>query len=104
MRLASNQDVRCRETVANGLAPGLFDFGVVSSGGAARDVAKTYWRAMFAHTDTPVEQLLRRPLAAELKNGVWYVATTIPKDALGIELFIQICQSNGRVLQLTGAQ
>jgi hypothetical protein len=59
---------------------------------------------MFAQTDVPVEQVLRRPLTAELRNGVWYVATTLPKDALGIQLFVQICQSNGRVLQLTGAQ
>ena len=104
VRVASDQDARCREAVANGLAPGLFDYGVASSARTAKDLARIYWRAMFAHSNNPVEQVLRRPLTAELRDGVWHVATTVPKDALGVQYFVQICQSNGRVLELTGAQ
>ena len=77
---------------------------MVSSEATAKDLASAYWKAIFAETDAQAEQALRRPLKAELENGVWHVETTLPKDALGIQLFVQICQSNGRVLQLTGAQ
>jgi hypothetical protein len=104
VRLASDQDARCRETVINGLSPSSFDYGVVSNAGTAKGAASAYFRAMFADTGVPVEQVLQRPLTAELRNGVWHVANTLPKDALGVQLFAQICQSNGRVLVLTGEQ
>jgi hypothetical protein len=82
----------------------MFDYGVVSNAALAKQLATAYFRGIFANTDTPVEQVLRRPLTAELKNGVWHVATTLPDDALGIEFFAELCQSNGRVLKLTGEQ
>ena len=100
----TKQDPRCREAVANGLAPGSFDYGVVSTAATAKEVAHAYFSDIFAYTDTPVGQVLRRPLTAELRDGIWHVVTTVPKGAVGVQLFMQICQSNGRVLQLTGSQ
>jgi hypothetical protein len=105
VRLASDQDARCREAVDNDLPSGSLDYGVVSSVATAKDVAKSYWRTVLTHTEVPVEELLLgRPLAAEVRKGVWHVVTTHPRNAFGAQLHIQICQSNGRVLVLNRAQ
>jgi hypothetical protein len=76
----------------------------VSSAGAAKQIAETYWRAIFAGTDVPVEQVLRRPLTAELRKGIWHVETTLPEGSIGVGFVAEICQSNGRVVTLTGYQ
>ena len=98
------QDPRCRDTVESGLAPGSFDYGVVSSAATAKRTAEGYFRAMFSRSDVPVDEVLRQPMAAELRRGVWNVATTVPKEAVGVHFLVKICQSNGRVLELTGGQ
>jgi hypothetical protein len=98
VRLASDQDARCNEAVKNDLAPGSMDYGVVSSVAAAKDAARSYWRIVLAKSDVPVEDLSRRPLIAELKDGVWSVTTRDPEGADDSKLGIQICQSNGKVL------
>jgi hypothetical protein len=77
-------------------------YGVVSGPGVARQVATDYFMAVLP--DIPVHDLMQRPVETKLQRGVWYVNTTVPKNAIGIQLFIEICQSNGRVLKLTGAQ
>jgi hypothetical protein len=105
VRLAADQDARCREAVENDLAPGSLDYGVVSTVATAKDAAQSYWRTVLTHTDVPVEELLiGRSLAVELRKGVWHVATQHPENASGARLHIQICQSNGRVLALNSTQ
>lgn len=102
--IGASQDVRCQDPVVNGLAPGTFKYGVVSSPPIAKEAAVVYLQSIFGPTDVPVDRLLSRPLTIQLRNGVWHVATTVPEGALGAQLFVEICQSNGRVLKLTGAQ
>lgn len=99
----AKQDARCRENIANGLAPGLFDYGVVNSPDVAKAVATTYIRAIL-RGDKALESTLKRPMQTTLKNGVWHVRTTLPKGALGLYEYVDICQSNGRVLTLSGGQ
>jgi hypothetical protein len=52
----------------------------------------------------PVDEILERPLDVGLRNGVWHITTSVPKQAIGMQLVLEICQSNGRVLRLGGSQ
>ncbi|TAK09845.1 MAG: hypothetical protein EPO38_08880 [Rhizorhabdus sp.] len=71
------------------------DGGVVSSAGIAKNVAYQYLRAVY-----PEDQHLR-PLQASLRGGVWTVNGTLPEGSIGGVAGIRLCQSNGRVLQIT---
>lgn len=100
----TRQDKRCSEPVATAFKPDQFDYGVVSTPKVAKETATSYFRAMFADTDIPVNEVLERPLKARLKDGVWHVETTLPEGASGVGFIAELCQSNGRVLTLTGYQ
>ena len=100
----TRQDKRCSDPVATELRPDQFDYGVVSTPKVAKETAANYFRAMFAGTDVPVDEVLEGSLKASLKEGVWHVETTLPEGAIGIYFVAELCQSNGRVLTLTGYQ
>lgn len=88
-----HQDSRCAETVnLYGHEP---DDGVVSSESIAVDVAYAYLKAIY-----PDDRYLR-PMRARLNNGVWVVNGSLPKHMLGGVAGISLCQSNGRVLEIT---
>ena len=100
--VATTQDGRCREpvkTFKDGGAP--LEFGVVSSSAAARQIASAYFRGTWRNL--PLDEVLRRPIETKLRRGVWHVNTTLP-EGLGIKLFVELCQSNGRVLSIYGYQ
>jgi hypothetical protein len=87
-----HQDRRCAEAVnLYGNEP---EGGVVSSVGVAEDVAFRYLSAIY-----PDDRHIR-PMRASLRNGVWTVNGTLPKDWIGGVAGIELCQSNGRVLTI----
>ena len=69
--------------------------GVVSSERIAKEVAYAYLKAIY-----PNDRHLR-PMTAILSNGVWAVNGTLPKGSIGGVAGIALCQSNGRVLEIT---
>lgn len=88
-----HQDRRCIEAVnLYGHEP---TGGVVSSESIAKDVAYRYLKAVY-----PNDRHLR-PMIATLSNGVWTVNGTLPGPSTGGVAGIALCQSNGRVLEIT---
>jgi hypothetical protein len=75
--------------------------GLIYNDALARRVAFVYLTSIFGH---PLAQGVL-PLQARLERGIWYVqGAPAPPDAMGGTLYIQICQSNGRVLSYLGTQ
>jgi hypothetical protein len=47
----------------------------------------------------------RLPLSARLENGIWFIEGAPLRDGYGGgNLYIQLCQSNGRILNMYGTQ
>jgi hypothetical protein len=98
------QDGRCHEELSTVLGPDMFDHGIVTSADVAKRVATIYFRTIFAEADFPLDTVLQPPMNATLRDGIWYVRTTLPEGAIGVYLTAEICQSNGRMLTLNGFQ
>ena len=77
----------CRERI------GFFQpsAGVVSTPRIAKEVAFLYLHQVY-----PREPL--RPLSAKLDKGVWYVDGYFPKGEIGGTAHLEMCQSDGRVV------
>lgn len=74
------------------------EHGVVSNEELAKQLALPILRSQFG-------EMTRTPLQARLERGVWFVeGAPLPPDSVGGNLYIQICQSNGRVLNIYGTQ
>lgn len=72
--------------------------GLISNESLAKQLAREVLRSTFGHEPYP-------PMVARLDRGVWHIeGGPFPPDTLGGNLYIQICQSNGRVLNLYGTQ
>ena len=95
--LPANMDERCGPPPR--LAPQ--NSGVVNNAIAALDLARLYFKA---HFDSLAEEKIRRPTEVRNLRGVWLVNTTMPEGWLGGVLHVEICQSNGQVLQIYGEQ
>ncbi len=91
-----HQDPRCDEAVTMREPQVRFvgSAGVVNSESIAKDIAYTYLKAVY-----PEDRHLR-PMRVTFRNGVWTVNGTLPKDMVGGVAAVEICQSNGRVLQI----
>jgi len=89
-----HQDKSCADAV------GFYEpeTGVVSSEAIAKEVAYRYLKSAY-----PTDRHLR-PMTASLKNGVWTVSGSMPKNAAGGVAAIELCQSNGRVLVMSHGQ
>jgi hypothetical protein len=89
----AHQDRRCAEALnLYGHEP---ENGVVSSESIAKGVAHAYLKSTY-----PEDHHLR-PMTAILSNGVWTLTGTLPTGSIGGVAGIAICQSNGRVLEIT---
>lgn len=84
-------DPRCKEQVARYQPTS----GVVSSAQVAKSIASTYLSAAYQSSRQA------EPLVSSLRNGVWFVHGTLPKGTAGGVGEVLLCQSNGRVLQLS---
>jgi hypothetical protein len=88
-----HQDRRCAEAVnLYGREPAG---GAVSTESIAKDVAYAYLKSLY-----PNDRHLR-PMTATLTDGVWTVNGTLPTGSVGGAGGIALCQSNGRVLEIT---
>jgi len=92
----ARQDPRCREEATPLHAHG----GVVNSSGAAKTIAWTYMVTFYPYPWVRNEL----PLEARLHNGVWHVSGTLPEGSAGGVAELEICQSNGRVLEVRHGQ
>jgi hypothetical protein len=81
--------------------PGMFQRkgGVVHNADFAKRIGYTYLMSIYAESGGP-----RLPMQARLSKGVWYVEDTLPAEMAGGNHYIQICQSNGRVLTYYASQ
>lgn len=76
--------------------------GVVYNAAIARSLALTYINAIY---DADLRHDVSPPLRARLERGIWYVSgPPLPKDTIGGEFYLQICQNNGRLLNYLGTQ
>ena len=72
--------------------------GLVSNEKFAKEISRTVFQSTFGIK--PLE-----PLVARNETGVWDIqGAPLPPGTMGGNLYIQICQSNGRVLNLYGTQ
>ena len=68
--------------------------GIVNDAERAKSLGLVYLVSIYG------KKVITLPLSATLKNGVWTVVDAGPgKGAAGGERYIEICQSNGAVLQ-----
>jgi len=76
--------------------------GVVYNAAVARALALIYINAIF---DVDLLPHVHPPLRARLGRGIWYVSgPPIAEGHVGGEFYLQICQSNGRLLKYVATQ
>jgi hypothetical protein len=76
--------------------------GIVYNAAVARALAAIYVNALY---DTNLPSRNDPPLRARLEHGIWHLSgPPLPADTIGGEFYIQICQSNGRVLSYIATQ
>jgi len=97
----NHQDKRCGDrthiTFPDGETPPPEARGVIDNAGRAKSIAYAYFSSIFG------KRMVRLPLSAKLVNGVWYVQGAEP-PTLGGNLYIELCQSNGSVVNYYGTQ
>ena len=72
--------------------------GMLGTDAIAKDVALRYLREVFPEDDH------LEPLTTSLENGVWKFHGYLEKGAMGGVAYIELCQSNGRVLTVYHTQ
>lgn len=72
---------------------------MVNSAGLAKRIGYDYLESIYRESGGP-----RQPMQAVLAQGVWHIRDTLPEGDIGGEKYIEICQSNGRVLNFFATQ
>ena len=71
--------------------------GLINNETLAKQIARDILRSTF-------DSVPSEPLIATLKRGIWYIQDRPHPGEPGGNLYIQICRSNGRVLNVYGTQ
>lgn len=87
------QDKRCGLRTLGFWPPRPIEHGIVSNPSRAKSLAYIYLVSIYG------ENVIRLPLSAEIKNGLWLVEDAGPGEgAIGGARYVEICQSNGAVI------
>jgi hypothetical protein len=71
------------------------DVALVDNSALARAIAVTYLSSIYGK-----DQIQRNlPIRVRLEDGIWYAEGRLPVGRVGGVPYIEICQSNGRVLR-----
>lgn len=88
-----NKGTSCGTASLGSWPPRPIEGGIVSNADRATALGAVYLIDIYG------KNVIRLPLSARLRNGVWLVEDSGPgKGAIGGSRYVEICQSNGAVL------